>query len=333
MFNQMTRLSLMVIGVVLLAACAVRANRTTLPPTPAALAGDYDERITVDSASHPAGDSASHPAGDQRTRTYRVHIPPAPGHTPLPLVIVLHGGGGNDDNAARMTGMSAKADRENFIVVYPDGSGRLGDKLLTWNSGNCCGYAAENNIDDVGFIRALIGKLQTQYPIDAQRIYVTGMSNGAMMAHRLACEASDLIAAIGPVAGALNVECQPARPVAVIAFNGMQDKHVLFQGGAPQKSLDSRPRVDTSVADTISFWVKHNRCQSTPLHTEKGNILRDEYGGCAGDASVVLYTIKDGGHAWPGGQRGSLFGDGPTQEISATDLMWEFFKQHARPQP
>lgn len=317
LFNQVIRPVLMVIAMVLLAACAARTNRPTLSPTPVTLAGDHDERITV----------------DQRERTYRVHLPPALGSTPLPLVIVLHGGGGNGDNAARMTGMSAKADQENFIVVYPDGSGRLGDKLLTWNAGNCCGYAAENNIDDVGFIRALIGQLQREYPLDPQRIYVTGMSNGAMMTQRLACEASDLIVAIGPVAGTLNVACQPTQPVAVIAFNGMQDEHVLFQGGPPKKSLDPHPRVDKSVADTISFWVNNNRCGSTPFHTEKGNILRDEYSGCAGDASVVLYTIKDGGHAWPGGQRGSIFGDAPTQEISATDLMGAFFKQHSRPQP
>lgn len=316
-FNQVIRPVLTVIAMVLLAACAARTNRPALSPTPVTLAGDQDERITV----------------DQRERTYRVHLPPVSGSTPLPLVIVLHGGGGNDDNAARMTGMSAKADQENFIVVYPDGSGRLSDKLLTWNAGNCCRYAAENNIDDVGFIRALIGQLQRDYPLDPQRIYVTGMSNGAMMTQRLACEASDLIAAIGPVAGALNVACQPTQPVAMIAFNGMQDEHVLFQGGPPKKSLDPHPRVDKSVADTISFWVKNNGCGSTPLHTEKGNILRDEYSGCAGDASVVLYTIKDGGHAWPGGRRGSIFGDAPTQEISATDLMWAFFKQHPRPQP
>ena len=122
----------------------------------------------------------------QRERTYLVHLPPVyDGKRSLPLVIVLHGGGGNAEGAARMTGFSEKADREGFVVVYPNGSGRLKTRLLTWNSGNCCGYAMDQNVDDVGFIRVLIDEFVKTRAIDPKRVFVTGMSNGGMMTSQI----------------------------------------------------------------------------------------------------------------------------------------------------
>ena len=110
-----------------------------------------------------------------RERTYLLHLPPAyDGKHSLPLVIVLHGGGGNAPGAVHMTGFSEKANKEGFVVVYPNGSGRLKNRLLTWNSGNCCGYALDNNVDDVGFIRALIDELEKTRAIDPKRVYVDG---------------------------------------------------------------------------------------------------------------------------------------------------------------
>ncbi|MBM3128100.1 MAG: polyhydroxybutyrate depolymerase [Chloroflexi bacterium] len=292
------------------------ATPTTTPSAPRVFkSGDYDQSLVF--------------AG--RTRTYTVHLPRGIGdELALPLVIVLHGGGGNSANAARMTGFSALADKEQFIVVYPDGTGRLDDKLLTWNSGNCCGYALDRKIDDVGFIRALIETLQRDYPIDARRIYATGMSNGGMMSYRIGCELSDKIAAIAPVAGALNVECKPSAPIAVIAFHGTNDQHVLYDGGKPKIQADPHPREDQPVAYAMNFWAQHNRCATTPARAERGNVTRDTYANCAYDTGVELYTIKDGGHAWPSGQRGSPRGDMPTREISATNVMWEFFKRHPK---
>jgi polyhydroxybutyrate depolymerase len=229
------------------------------------------------------------------------------------------------------------ADKEDFIVVYPDGSGRLEDKLLTWNSGNCCGYALDHKIDDVGFIRALIETLQRDYPINAQRIYATGMSNGGMMSYRIGCELSDKIAAIAPVAGALNVECRPTQPVSVIAFHGTDDQHVLYDGGKPKIQADPHPREDKSVAYAMNFWAQHNRCAMTPARDERGTpalsgangIIHDTYANCANGIAVELYTIKGSGHAWPGG-KSYLSGDTPTREISASELMWEFFKRHSK---
>ncbi|MBI5304636.1 MAG: polyhydroxybutyrate depolymerase [Chloroflexi bacterium] len=320
----MTRTFITLFGLVLIAT-ACNAAPTTRPPDQATTRpsdhallkpGDYDRALTH--------------AG--RERTYTVHLPRGIGdeHS-YSLVIVLHGGGGNDDNAARMTGFSALADKEEFIVVYPNGTGRLQDRILTWNAGNCCGYALDNTVDDVGFIRALIEQLQREYPINPQRIYATGISNGGMMSYRLACELSDQLAAIAPVAGALNVECKPAQPVAVIAFHGTADQHVLYNGGVPKIQADSHPREDKSVAYAMSFWVKQNQCNTLAQKSERGKVSTESYTSCRNNADVTLFTLKDFGHAWPRGARGTVWADDPKADISATDVMWEFFKQHPKP--
>lgn len=271
-----------------------------------------------------------------RTRTYRVYIPTiyiAQKQASVPLVIVLHGGGGNAKNAAHVTGFNQKANTEGFVVVYPNGTSWIGRNIfLTWNSGNCCGYALENNIDDVGFIKVLIEKLQQELPIDLKRIYATGISNGAMMSYRLGCELSDRIAAIGPVAGALNVQdCKPAHPVSVIILHGKDDKYVLYNGGKSLKMADNRERTDTPVSYAVSFWTKNNQCSPTPQKEEKGRLTKELYAGGSSGTEVLLYSIKGEGHAWPGGKKTGYIGaDEPVHGISATDLIWEFFKNHPK---
>ena len=167
-------------------------------------------------------------------RSFSVYVPRAYDgtRTPIPLVLVLHGAGGNADQVARITGMSEIADKAPFIAVFPEGTARKEHGLLTWNAGNCCGYAYENQVDDVGFIRALVGSLSAEYRVDPKRVYAVGMSNGGILAYRLACELSDTFAAIGVVAGAFNVSpCRPTRPVALVIFHGTADEHVLYEGG------------------------------------------------------------------------------------------------------
>ncbi|HNT75088.1 MAG TPA: PHB depolymerase family esterase [Anaerolineae bacterium] len=238
-------------------------------------------------------------------------------------MIVFHGGGGNAENVQRMTGFTATADSENFIVVYPNGTGPLKEKLFTWNGGTCCGYAVENDVDDVGFVRTLIVDLTGVANVDPQRIYATGMSNGAIMAHRLACELSDVIAAIGPVAATQNIEtCQPERPVPVIHFHGDGDRHAPYAGGIGEESLAGVDFV--SVEETIAFWVSHNSCDTAPQEEQTGSIIHTVYTDCNQGADVELYTVVGGLHPWPGGKPGWLGGDEPTQEISANDLMWAF---------
>ena len=278
-----------------------------------------------------AGDSFDSIIFDGRRRFYALHVPPSYDLTPTALVIVLHGGGGNARGAARMTGFSDVADRGGFVVVYPEGTGRLEGRSLTWNSGNCCGYALDNDVDDVGFIDALISKLGSQLNIDSGRVFATGISNGGMMSYRLGCELSDRIVGIAPVAGALNVECDPSQPVSVIAFHGTADQHVLYEGGVPLARFDPHSRVDKSVAYAIDFWTKIDRCSPSPERAQGGNVIVDSYSGCLNGTAVVLYTIEGGTHSWPGGQKGSAIGDEPSMEVSATEVMWRFFNAHPRP--
>ena len=267
-------------------------------------------------------------------RSYRIHLPngrePA---EPVPLVIVFHGGGGNAANAARMSGMDAKADREGFIAVYPNGTGGRAGMLLTWNAWRCCGPALDNGVDDVGFVRAVVENVAREHAIDRKRIYATGLSNGGMMSYRVACEAADIFAAIAPVAGALDTDdCRPSSPVSVVVFHGTADGHVPFEGGAPRTAFDRHKRVDNPVAFAIDFWTRHDRCERTPVRSKRGHVVHDTYA-CPDGLGVELYAIEGQGHAWPGGEKGLRSGnvDPPTTEISATDLMWEFFVRHPKP--
>jgi len=280
------------------------------------------------------GDEERSVAVGQATRTYRLHVPAGAPPGALPLVVVFHGGGGNGRNAAHMSGMDAKADREKFIVAYPNGSGRMQETLLTWNTWQCCGYALDNHADDVAFVRAMIEAIARDHAIDRKRIYATGMSNGGMMTYRVGCEMADVFAAIAPVAGALNTDdCKPTEPVSLIAFHGTADQHVRFDGGVPTRTVDTRhPRVDKSVAFAIDFWKREDRCKDAPTSDKKGSIRHEAYRCPATGTAVELYTIDGQGHAWPGGEKGIRAGnvDPPTTEISATDLMWDFFARHPK---
>jgi len=288
-----------------------------------------------------AADRNSGPSGQRQTLIHngieRSYLVRAPGELAIddgriPLVLVLHGGGGNADNAERMTGFTGKASRENFIVAYPEGSGRRKHKRLTWNAGHCCGYAMNKRIDDVGFIRALIDKLIESYPVDPKRIYATGMSNGGMMTHRLGIALSSKFAAIAPVVATLfGDEKGPKYPLSAIMINGKLDKSVPYQGGPPGGRF---PRAwDGTQAkpalEQAAFWASVNGCATGPVKDDHGAFTLWQYQ-CPSGRAVELYLVNDNGHAWPGGQKGSWIGDQPSTSLSATDVIWDFFKAHAK---
>jgi polyhydroxybutyrate depolymerase len=267
-------------------------------------------------------------------RTYVVRVPEngAKNVPKVPLVLVLHGGGGNAANAEKMTGFTEKARKEGFIVVYPQGSGSLKTVLLTWNAGHCCGYAMKQNVDDVGFIRALIDELVRTYPIDPHRIYATGMSNGGMMTHRLGIELSDRVAAIAPVVGTLfGDEKKPAHPVPALMINGALDQHVPPAGGPPggrgANAWDGTPTRPTQ--DQAAFWAAADGCAESPAKVDSPKKTEWRYL-CPSGQAVTLILMKDNGHAWPGGQPGSRQGDLPSTSLDATDTIWAFFKAHSK---
>jgi len=276
-----------------------------------------------------------------RTRSYIVHVPPGEARGPRAAVLVFHGGGGNARQAARMSGMSALAGREGFLAVYPNGTGRLGKWLLTWNSGYCCGYALRNRVDDVGFVRALITELIRRYGADPDRIYATGMSNGGMMTHRLAAELSDLLAGAAPVAGSIGGKAnakapdyvipRPGRPVPVLILHGKKDRHLRYEGGEPVITL-TPGRVDLPVRAAVEFWVKNNGCAPEPVRewALEGHVERESYQGCRDGADVVLYTLIHGGHVWPGSKRPRLWTNDPCRKFPASETIWEFFAAHPR---
>ena len=270
-------------------------------------------------------------------RSYLLHLPnPLPNH-PLPLVVVLHGGGGSAASVAKMTGFDAEADRQGFIVVYPDGTDKSRPLLnamgkpgfLTWNAGSCCGYAQENHIDDVGFIRTLVMQVVKDNGADPKRVYATGISNGGMMAYRLACEASDMFAAIAPVSAVQEVtSCKPGQPVSVFHIHGAKDENVPLNGGVGKKAMEKEDRKP--VQDSIDFWVKQDGCSVT-VHSQNPGLFMTNYGGCEAGSEVAFYLIQDGGHSWPGGDRVASFLDPPSKTLNATYEIWTFFATHAKP--
>ncbi len=265
-------------------------------------------------------------------RNYNLYVPTDfAASQPAAVVFVFHGGGGNADIMMRMSGFNDIADEKGFLVVYPNGSGRLDEKLLTWNGGTCCGFAQENNIDDVGFVRAIVSDLQTIADIDMKRVYATGMSNGGIMSYRLACEAADMFAAIAPVSGTLNFSpCEPSQEVSVLHFHGTDDQHLPYNGGVGAESLVGVDFV--SVQDSLEAWVSIDGCNPQPRTDSVGEIQHQVWDGCAGTASVELYTIIGGRHAWPGSNGpGWVGGDEPTHAISASQIIWQFFEAHPKP--
>lgn len=269
-----------------------------------------------------------------RNRAFILRVPQTVARgTPLPLVIVLHGGGGNADNAERMTGFTALVEREEILVAYPDGSGRQQrNMLLTWNADHCCAYAMQNKVDDVAFIDALITQVARTYSVDPQRVYVTGMSNGAMMSHRLGRELSHRIAAIAPVVGAVfGDEAVASSPVSAIMINGLKDESVPANGGPPgglaKSQWDGTPTLPN--VDQGNYWARSNGCTTTPSSSEQRLIISWRWS-CPPGLAVEVHQVRNGGHAWPGGKAGSKRGDRPSNVMDATEIIWAFFKAHPK---
>lgn len=274
-------------------------------------------------------------------RTYYIHFPPVhESSSQLPLVLVLHGGGKGDGlTPAKYLGFTSLADSQGFVVAYPNGIDSY------WRDGRGYTHRGESDttVDDVGFISQLIDHLVREHNLDPKRVYVTGMSNGGMMTLRLGCELSAKLAAIAPVVANIpkNIitNCRPTRPLPVLVMNGTDDPLVPYNGGYVHFFRKKMGEV-VSTSETVSFWVKHNGCNSTPRMRDLPNRNRRDHSrvkvatyvkpnnGC----EVVLYTIQGGGHTMPGSNmpdRPRILGH-KNDDIDGAKEIWEFFKRHTR---
>lgn len=282
---------------------------------------------------------------DNRNRSAILHLPPQVLHEKaLPLVVNLHAAGGNALQHQEYTDLDRLADQEGFVVVYPNGTGPGTSQFLTWNAGSCCGYAKSQKVDDVGFIRSLITRIQQRVLIDSTRIYATGLSNGAMMTYRLAVEAADRFAAIAPVAGTMMVEHSgPKEAVPIIHVHSLDDPRAPYEGGSAYLiPLTHDQEHHPPVEGQLQEWIKHNRCRAIPEKDpviSSGNLQepdhwaqRIRYSHCRDGAHITLWQLQGAGHGWPGGRPTLLqrFWGPPTQTIHTNAEIWDFFRQHVR---
>ena len=264
-----------------------------------------------------------------RNRFYKTHLPLGYSHQKqYPVVFVFHGGLGNPELTEKQTGFSKKADEEEFIVVYPYGTGSFDKKLLTWNTWNCCGYADKKNINDVDFIIAVLKEIKEKYGVDEKRIYAAGLSNGGMMCYLIACELPEYFAAVAPIAATMfdTVSCNSKSEVSLIIFNSIDDQHIPYNGGVGEESLVDVEKLP--VETVVNLWV--NKYDCILMHkSESSSFHKTNYKNNKG-TEIVLYKILGGGHSWPGGEKIRMFGDTPVNNVSATDLIWEFFKNNPK---
>ena len=294
---------------------------------PAALAATTDEPHPLSSGTHKV-------LVDQRVsgvrRSYYVHVPAGYSGRPLlPVVVALHGAFSTARELERQSGLSLLADREGFLVVYPQGIG-LGNLFRHWNSGYCCGKARRMNLDDVGFVLAAVDDVARRNPVDRSRLYVVGFSNGGMLAYRIAAEHPGIVAAVAVVSATIGGVptpnepewsiARPMRPVAVLAIHGIDDTNIPIEGGRGAQSHGESSAI--SVARSMRFWVDADHCgaEAQVESLANGHVELHSWSGCRDDTQVVLYSLNKWGHEWP---KENLLGG-----FDAAGTIWQFFERH-----
>ena len=267
---------------------------------------------------------------DGRTREWRLYVPRSLAQIgEVPLVIGLHGGLGSGEQFAADGYFDSQAERGGFIAVYPDGITRRLIDARTWNAGGCCGTAMNEGVDDVGFIAALVERLALQLPIDRDRVYATGHSNGAMMAQRLACDRADLFAAIAVYSGPLQTtSCAPSEPISVLNIHGDADQNILIGGGNGPRAVTNTDYV--SLADTAAAWVAFNGCRTQLPVSVTGAVTTSIWTDCSDGVVVQTQVVAGASHAWPGGApTGPLRAD-PSPDLDASSAIWDFLQDKVR---
>jgi polyhydroxybutyrate depolymerase len=307
----MGRLSMAVgalLAVTTLAGCSTAARPAADPlPGPVLAAGSSTHSIEVGGVS----------------RTYIVYRP-ASLPAAAPLVVMLHGGFGRASQAEKSYGWDAEADRGHFVVAYPDGLDHA------WNTGGgCCGTPGRTNADDIGFITAMVAAIERQVPVDAARVYATGISNGGIMAYTLACH-TPLFAASGPDSATELGSCPAPRPLSVIHIHGTADTRIPYQGGEGEGVA----HIDgPSVPSLNARWRAIDHCAAPAVRT--AGAVTTSTASCPAGRAVELITIAGAGHQWPGSAPRPLIQrllgtDPPSTALNATQVIWQFFATHPR---
>jgi len=297
------------------------ASAATTPSTSA-----RGERVTV-----AAGTSTVTIDVDGTPRTTVVHVPAAVASAPagtVPLVLHLHGGLGSPENSIATTGLVEAADAHGFVVAFPQGTAvgvplPNGSTGYVWNAGRCCGIAARDGVDDVGFLDRLIRTLEVSLPIDAARVVMAGHSNGAMMAWRFACERGGAVAAAMPVSGSLETDdptaCTP-RGTSLLAVHGDADRNHPIGGGQGTRSVSGvayRP-----FADSVAAFARASGCRARPAVTGTAITTTSRYRACRRRAAVTSVVLHGADHPWPGGAAAGTAVQGvPFADWSATDAL------------
>jgi polyhydroxybutyrate depolymerase len=278
---------------------------------------------------------------DERERIYFLHIPECSSDgESLPLVLMFHGGGGHARTFSKHTGWIEKAEEECFLVVFPNGTPEDPEQPVsfsgnpqTWNDGS---GRFNQDVDDIAFVEEMIITISEQLPVDPKRIYAAGFSNGASMAFRLGIELDHYFSAVAAVAGALWIpDFSLDDPVSLFYMTGSEDPLNPINGGAPRLAVgENEPGGDTPkppVEQHIQLWTRALACEHTPKVLVKSDLMDGIiYSDCRGTAVVQYYLLHGVGHHWPGGilQLPQIYLGPATDEINATDLIWEFFEEH-----
>ncbi len=259
-------------------------------------------------------------------RWYEIALPARP--KGAPLILALHGGGGDPDQFAKASGLARAATRAGFAVAFPAGSGRRGERLLTWNGGYCCGYAARKGVADSGFLKAVIEDAANRFGVDGTGVYLTGMSNGSILAETFAAKNPGLVRAVAGVSGTMDTRrTRVAGKVPALIIHGTADTNVPYDGGRGTASLT---RTDfASVASVVEAFlapwggVLAETSRSIDRKDDGTSVIVTDYQK-GGRVVLRLMTVEGGAHHWPGGRK-SRMGEGKTQEIDANTEILRFF--------
>lgn len=257
-------------------------------------------------------------------RSYRIDLPANP--QGAPIIIGLHGGGGSADQFARSSGLSRPANRQGYAVIYPEGTGRA----ATWNGGYCCGSAQRNRVDDMAFLDAVIADATRRFGLNPERLYLTGMSNGAIMAETYAARHPGRVRAVAGVAGTMDTgRIRVKGPVPLLHIHGTADAMVPYAGGLGDSSL-TRTNFASVASVEAAFLAPFPMLARTEHVIDPAadgmRVIERNYADGRGRVQVRIQTIEGGGHAWPGSSRAAR--QGATQDISATTEVLRFFADH-----